>query len=688
MSALVFAIVIFVVVTAIVIVAIVLGRRLLSSRGPLKVNREIDIRDKQGKKSPLVEKRPQRTAGDSQRSLAKQRVNIFAGIVVGVLALLGIKVWSLQVLGGKKYSEQAEDNMTATASVAAKRGRILDRNGNVLVSNRASRTVVGNSTVVDNRRVTQRLALVLGLPRQAVRARLIDETSGAQSGRAIAYDVSMRAISYISENPSVFPGVSVETRYIRQYPNGSLAAHVLGYAGTISEEELEQEHEGIVYESGDIVGKSGAEAAFERVLQGTKGSRTYKVNSDGIPIATLNEIDPDTGNDVMLTIDAETQAIAENALAEAFEIAIQTGHEKASRGAIIAMDVNTGAIIAMASAPTFDPSEFVGGISSDVWDSLNSKKSGYPMTNRAIAGQYPAASTFKAFTGLAGLTDELVDDKVKFDCQGTWTGMGKQYPKKCWDLSGHGELDIYRAIADSCDVYFYEVASKYWSIRKERPEAMQDYLRSWGFGSVHGIELGGELEGRVPNEEWKKDAFWETPEDAQWVPGDLANMVIGQGDILVTPLQIITAYAGVATGKIPKPHVLYEVLSKDGQVVIPERIEESKFKPEFSEKNLKTIQDALRLVVTNGGATSVFSGYPIEVAAKSGTGETGSDKRDDYAWFVGYGPIDKPKYACVCVVEEGGGGTSTAGPAVRRVLSKLFGLDEQGFVTAEDMGDR
>ncbi|MGI6221762.1 MAG: penicillin-binding protein 2 [Coriobacteriales bacterium] len=686
MSALVFAIVIFIVVAAIVVVGIVLGRKMLSSRGPLKVDREIDIRDKQ--KNPVRETKRQSTAGDSQRSLSRRRINIFSGIVVGVLALLGIKVWSLQILGGKSYSEQAENNMTATASVAAKRGRILDRNGNVLVTNRASLTVVGDSTVIDNRRVTQRLSLVLGIPRQAVRARLIDESTGAQSDRTIANDVSMRAVSYIAENPTVFPGVSVETRYIRQYPNGSLAAHLLGYAGTISEEELANNPDGMNYESGDVVGKAGAEAAFESVLQGTKGTRTYKVNSDGIPIAVMGEVDPDSGNDVMLTIDAEVQNIAENALQEAFAKAIDGGHYKASRGAIIAMDVNTGAIIAMASAPTYDPNEFIGGISADVWDKLNSKNSGYPMTNRAIAGQYPAASTFKAFTGLAGLTDGLIDDKIEFDCQGTWTGMGEDYPKKCWDLSGHGKLDIYEAIANSCDVYFYEVASRYWDIRKERPEALQDYLKSWGFGSTHGIEIAGELEGRIPNEAWKKEYFWETPEDAQWVPGDLANMVIGQGDILVTPLQILTAYAGIATGKIPKPHVLFEVLSKDGQVVIPEKVENSKFSPEFSDKDLKTIQKALRQVVTDGGATSIFVDYPVEVAAKSGTGETGSDLRDDYAWFCGYGPIDKPQYACVCVVEEGGGGTATAGPAVRRVLSKLFGLEEEGYISAAETGER
>lgn len=686
MSAMGFAIIIFIVVFAIVIVGAVVFLRFYRAKGPLKVDRSLSVPGGETKKSPREPK--QQSSGDAQRSLSTRRLNIFSAVVAAVLGVLGIKAWSLQVIGGSEYASEAEGNMTAKVSVPANRGRILDRKGRELVTNRASRTVVCDSSVIDNRKVVQRLSLVLGLPKAAIRARLMDETSGAQSDRIVATDVSMRAVSYIEENPTVFPGVSVETRTLRYYPYGALACHMLGYSGTISEEELAAETEGIVYESGDIVGKTGVEAAYERVLQGTRGERTYRVNSNGDPIAIIDEIEANPGNDIKITIDLDVQQAADAALQEAFINAQDRGKKNAKRGSIVVLDIKTGGVIASASAPTFNPNDFVGGISNDLWTSLNSEESGYPMTNRTLAGQYPAASTYKAFTGLAGLTYNLVDNKIKYDCKGTWTGMGDRYPKKCWLLTGHGELDIYYAIAHSCDVYFYEIASSLWSIRESQPDALQEYLRSWGFGSVTGIDIGGEGEGRVPDEEWKVAYFWETPEDAQWVPGDLANMIIGQGDVLVTPMQMAVGYSGIASGTMFAPHLLYQVLNRDGQVVIPETVTPSAFTPQFTDENIKIIRDALRLVVTEGGATSVFEGFPINMAGKSGTGETGSEERDDYAWFIAYGPIEDPQYCCVCVIEQGGGGTAIAGPPVRRVMASVFGVDEDGIVYAEDTGER
>ncbi len=688
MDAIGFAIIIFVIVFAVALIAFFVVQNLMSNRGGLKVDRSFELSSNVSKENKTQDHRKRVPKHETARPQSSRRINIFGGAVIGVLGVLAAKVWSLQVLGGSNYSDEAQSNMTATASVAAKRGRILDRNGNEMIVNRGSRTVIGDSTVVDNTKVVHRLSLVLGIPKQAIRARLMDETSGTQGDRTVASDVSMRAISFIVENPTIFPGVSVETKTTRYYPYGTVGAHVLGYTGTISEEELESQAEGSSYESGDVVGKAGAEGAFERLLQGTKGTKTYKVNSNGDSLGVISEVDADDGNDVELTIDLGAQQTAEQALQDAFARAQDSGHTNGTRGAIVAMDVNTGGIIAMASAPTYDPNSFTGGISTDLWDSLNSEESGYPMTNRVIAGQYPAASTYKAFTGLAGLTYGLVDDKVQYDCQGTWTGMGSQYPKKCWLLSGHGYLDIYRAIADSCDVYFYEVAKSFYELNDTNPDALQDYLRTWGFGSVTGIDISGETEGRVPDAKWKKSYFWETPEDAQWMPGDLANMIIGQGDVLVTPLQMCTAYAGIASGKMHKPHVLYQVLNRDGQVVISEKVEDSNYNPQVSEQNLKIMREALHMVVTDGGASSVFSGFPYEIAAKSGTGETGSSERDDYAWFCAYGPYENPKYACACVVEQGGGGSAIAGPPVRTLMAKLLGVEEEGTVSVAETGER
>ncbi len=682
MNALGFAILIFVIVIIAVVAAIILFRNFFSARSALKVKRSFRLKgDPAGR--PIKQK-PQTRAGDSNRTASKSRINLFSLAAAAVFGILAVRVWALQILGGSQYSSQAESNMTSTSSIQARRGRILDRNGVELATNRVSRTVVGDSTVVDNRRVVHRLSLALGLPAEAIRSSLMDETSGTQSDKVIASDVSMRSVAYIEENPTIFPGVSVETRSVRVYSYGTVAAHILGYIGSISEDELNEDADGTNYESGDTVGKSGVEAAYERVLQGTKGTRTYRVDSSGNYLGVVDEIDPDPGNDIRLTIDINAQQVAEEALSDGLESARNRGYSNAYCGAIVALDIKTGGILAMASAPSFDPNDFVGGISQDLWSSLIDEDAGYPLTNRAIAGQYPAASTYKAFTGMAGLTYGLIDSTTQYNCEGTWTGFGETYSQNCWQTSGHGYLDIYHAISVSCDVYFYEVARSFWN---SDDQALSDYLETWGFGSRTGIDIAGEMAGRVPDEEWKAEYYWEIPESAQWLPGDISNMIIGQGDVLVTPIQMAVAYAGVASGTLLKPHLLYSVQNSEGQAVIEETVEESDFHPEASETNLQIIRDGLRLVVTEGGASSVFSGFPVAIAAKSGTGETGSSERDDYAWFCAYGPVDDPQYCCACILEQGGGGTASAGPPVRRLLAQLFGIEEETVSVAET-GDR
>ncbi|MCR5846388.1 MAG: penicillin-binding protein 2 [bacterium] len=686
MSPLILAIIIFVVVFALVLVGVIFFVRTRSTGGDLVVKQSLRRKDEIKKTG----KEPKQAFGaeDTHNSISRNRTLIFGGISLAALAVLMGKSWALQILSGSEYSALSKENMTATANLPATRGRILDRNGVELVKNQISRTVVADDTVLENPNLVHRLSLVLGIPKEAIRARLMDETGGVQSSKAIASDVSMRAISFISENPAVFPGISIESRFNRIYPNGSLAAHVLGYSGTISEEELKSKVDGMNYASGDVVGKSGAEQAFERLLQGNKGTRTYKVDSDGKTIATLDEIPSDPGNDVKLTINYKTQKAAEKALAEGLEDCRKRRFKNAYCGAVVAMDVHTGAILAMASAPTFNPNNFIGGISSEDWEKLNSAKSNYPMNNRAISGVYPAASTFKAFTGLAGLTHKMVDKKTEFECKGTWVGMGRKYPKKCWLLTGHGDLAIVDAISNSCDVYFYEIAKCFYEIEDDQPTALQDYLRSWGFGAKTGIELAGESEGRIPTKEWKEEYFKDNPESSIWLGGDLTNLIIGQGDVLITPLQLACAYSGIATGKIPKPHIRGDVLNKDGQVVLPETFETSDLSPVFSEEDIQTIREGLRAAVTTGGVAKAFQGFGAKIAAKSGTGETGSEKRDDYAWIAAYGPYDNPKYCVTCVIEQGGGGTSSAGPIARKVLAQLLGLDGDKTVYVEESDER
>lgn len=593
----------------------------------------------------------------------------FAGVGLGALF---VKLWSMQVISGSDYTAKAEENRTTEYTTVAPRGRILDRNGVELVGNRASFAVSVSSDAQSDAKVLHRLSNVLGIPRETVAALAADSSGGAQADRLIAIDVDERSVAYISEHPSAFPGVTVEARTIRTYPQGTLAAHLLGYAGTISEEELKNSDGSHSYESGDIVGKDGAEQAFESYLQGDRGVKRVEINATGEVVGTVDSVDPVQGNDVCLTIDAKVQKVAEDALQNAFADAARAKYNNAKAGAIVCLECNTGEVIAMASAPTYNPAEFIGGVSSDTWESLTDESSAYPLSNRCIAGLYPAASTFKGFTGLAGLEYGFANTSTTWNCKGTWTGFGKAWPQKCWNLNGHGHIDFYHGIVESCDVVFYEIAKKFYNY-KGSDTVLQEYLQSWGFGSKTGIELSGEQGGRVPTPEWKKEYNRDAPESQAWQPGDLSNLIIGQGDLLVTPLQVACGYAGLATGRVPKPVLLHSVLAADGKTAVVDgsRFQGSTFSPKYKKSNLNTMRKGFKGVVSEGSVKDVFAGMGVKTAGKTGTGEVAG--KDNYAWYVGYAPADKPKYVCACLIEEGGAGATSAAPAVRSVLAKALG---------------
>lgn len=623
-------------------------------------------------------------AVDGEATVRRRFVAFMGAAGIGLGALF-VKLWSMQVINGEKYTEKAEENRITEYTTVAPRGRIFDRNGVELVGNRSSFAVLISADEQSNKKVIRRLSNVLGIPRETVAQLAEDSTEGAQADRLIALDVDERDVAFISEHPSAFPGVRIEARTVRTYPQGTLAAHVLGYAGTISQEELTAANTAHSYESGDVVGKDGAEQAFESYLQGDRGVKRVEINAAGEVVGTVNTVDPVQGNDVRLTIDAKVQKVAEQALQKAFADAARAKYPNATAGAIVCLEANTGEVIAMASAPTYDPAEFVGGISSDAWEQLVDEDNDYPLSNRCIAGLYPAASTFKGFTGLAGLEYGFADNSTVWNCEGTWTGFGKAWPQKCWNLSGHGHIGFHKGIVESCDVVFYEIAKKFYNY-KGSDTVLQEYLQSWGFGSKTGIELSGEQEGRVPTPQWKKEYNRDAPESQAWQPGDVSNLIIGQGDLLVTPLQIACGYAGLATGTIPKPVLLHSVMAADGKTVVVdgERFQGSTFEPSYKKKNLETMRSGFEDVVAEGSVKDVFKGMGVTTAGKTGTGEVAG--KDNYAWYVGYAPASKPKYVCACIIEQGGSGATSAAPAVRSVLAKAMGKDAkhvQGSSTHE-----
>lgn len=619
------------------------------------------------------------------RQKLKPRFAALGAIVVLVLGVLLVRLWQMQVVSGQAYASQADQNRIREITTVAPRGRILDRRGRPLVTNRATLAVLvepfrGGDEEAEKAhdQMIARLSALLDVPVADIKERLESVREAALASRVVAMDVELDKVAYLEEHSSEFPGVSVETRAVREYPQGRLAAHVLGYTGEISEGQLsDSAFDG--YDPTDIVGKSGAEASFESALQGDRGTRRLEVDAAGNPRRMIAETKPVPGRDVMLTIDSRVQKVTEKALADALRDARGEKFYRARAGAAVAIDIRTGEVLSMASLPTYDPTVFLGGVTTKQWRSLTSTESEYPLSNRAIAGQYPPASTFKAFTGLAGLQYGLTSKWHTYQCAGKWTGMGEQWKKYCWNRAGHGSETFMAGIEDSCDVVFYEIG---YAAYKERGEKIQRVAREFGYGSRLGIELPGEADGRVPDAKWKKAFNEDYPEYQQWLPGDTVNLAIGQGDMLVTPLQVAATYAGIANdGKVMQPHLMKAVLGSSGKPVVKVKPQVAR-RPKVSAANLKAVQEALVNVTTQGTARSAFAGFGTTVAGKTGTAEV--TNKDDYAWFVGYAPANDPKYAVAVVVEQGGHGGSIAAPAARQILAALLGQKVE-HVSATDL---
>ncbi len=634
-------------------------------------------RDKNPIKVDIGGQTPQATGGEGESTEKgfKRRLlglGIFSGTIFGVL---WARLWSMQLVGTDEYAEQAELNRTRSVTSPAPRGRILDRNGVELVTNRPSLAVVATADVLENEREMHLLANLLGMPYMAVRRNIQNATEGVQSNRTVAVDVSRAAVAYIEEHPDLFEGITIEERSQRAYPNGSLASHVLGYTGPVTSEQLEavsDDRAKITYESGDVVGQAGVEYQYEDVLQGIRGERQVYVNAAGDVTGVAAEIEPVRGSDVTLTIDAKIQKAAEEGLEHAITASTALASGGPGRGACLALDVTNGEILAMASAPTFEPSVFVGGIATADWEQLNDEKSGYPLLNRCVSGTYPSASTIKPLSSFAAFDSGVSTIGSVYNCPGFWTGFGEAAGQYCWNHSGHGAMDMRSGIVYSCDSVFYEIGKAIFY--SDTPEALQAKFRQWHLGSTTGVDLPSEAEGRIPDAQWKWDYFssW-SDEDRVWHGGDTTNLVIGQGDMLVTPLQMACVYMAIANGgTIWTPHVMKEVAnaSASGSVL---SFEPKSVTIDESTEYLDFAKDALEGVIyeEDYAVTSHFSNLPVSVAGKTGTAER-QGYENSTGWFVAYAPADDPKYLVAAVIEEGGFGSTSAMYAVRDVLGAIY----------------
>ena len=618
----------------------------------------------------------------------ERRLAILGLVIIAVLGVLFTRLWFMQIVGGTAYKKKAEGNRIREISLEAPRGSILDRNGKVLVKNRNALTIsVVPAELGQDKTVIGRLSRLLGLGEKDIKFKIEKSQAPNQRAVLIKSDVSEETVTYVREHQHEFPGVIAGTMPVREYPHNQLAAHLIGYLGEISPETLAKKKDK-GYQAGDEIGLSGIESTYDEQLRGKVGKYRLEVDASGNAIRVISRQEPRSGEEIRLTVDQDIQAVVENALQWGVEAA-RTRYDPetnrkytASGGSAVVLDPTNGEVIAMASFPTYNLNDFVGGISERAWKALMDPQNQYPLNNRAIMSQLPPGSTFKVVTAMAALTEQLCVMNSPFDCQHVFTqGAFKDYPKYCWGT--HGHIDLFNGIIQSCDIVFYTLGNMFYS----RPTTSQgktlwDYAKDFRLGKRTGIDLTSEMEGRVPTPEWKKEFNRNNPQYQVWYPGDTVNMAIGQGDLLTTPLQMAYLYAGIADGgKFIRPHLMKALEDEDGHVLESSKVETVSELP-ASPQDINQVSQALTGVVQGKGtAAATFKGFPlaqIPVAGKTGTSEVVG--KQPTAWFCCYAPAGAPKYVVAVAIEEGGHGGESAAPVARRILEGIFQVQGQGEI--------
>lgn len=602
---------------------------------------------------------------DELRENLRRRLAVLSSVTLAFFTLLFFRLWFLQVMAVEKYEKLAEENRVREVSIDALRGKIMDRQGTVLADNRSSLSLMVLPGIEKRPDVVKRLAKVFSVDERELKKTVLRSKEGPYKPRVVLTDISIEKVAFVREHAEDFPYVGIDFLPVRYCPLNEHGAHLIGYVGEISEEEASYE-EFAQCELGDVIGKTGVEREFDQFLRGEKGRKEIEVDAVSRVTRTLELNKPVPGHHIQLTLDIKLQKVAEETLKDAIFLARHKGSRKANAGAALVLDPRNGEILAMASYPSFDPNKFAQGISEANWKYLTSKKSNFPLLNRALMAAYPPGSTFKPFTMVAGLQGGAINFSSTFKCEGRWEGMGESWPKYCWKRSGHGLIGLRRGMAESCDVVFYEIG---YRLYKQGRQVLQGWSRKFGFGEKTEISLPSESPGRVPDPQWKEEHYSD-PQMKVWLPGDDVNLAIGQGDLLVTPLQLARAYAALVNGgKVYRPQLVREVRRYDG--TLARRVEpELQWSIPIASSRLSIIKSYLGSVVEEGTAKKAFSDFHVRVGGKTGTAEV--QGKEDFAWFVGFAPLDNPRYVVVVLVEEGGHGGEIAAPAVRRILAYLF----------------
>lgn len=614
---------------------------------------------------------------------SRLRLALVGVVVLSLFAALFTRLWYLQVMDSAEFQVQAEQNQVRFIYEEAPRGRILDRKGRVLVDNRVSEAITVNRAELKGheQEVIPRLAALLGITEAELVKRIADQRYSAFKPVPVAEDVPEDKIVYLKEHQRDFPGVGEAKLARRAYPNGTLGAHVLGYVGEINDSELGP-RKGKGYRLGDSIGKSGVEQTYEPDLRGEPGIVKLEVDSSGEVLRTLDRRPPTQGHDVQLSIDLDVQKLAEESLAQGLDAARKRFDENtkknylATAGAVVVLDPKDGSVLAMASNPTYDPASFVNGISPDVFAALQDPAGHFPLNNRALQGQYAPGSTFKLVTALAALREGLINDRTSFDDTGslrvgnrTFRNAGS-YP---W-----GRVNVTRALAVSSDVFFYTLGASFWNQRNQYGEtAIQDVAHELSMGEKTGIPLASEAKGRISGPEGRKRLHEQNPRafpEGRWFAGDNVNLSIGQGETVVTPLQLGVSYATFANGgTVYQPQVAVRVLKQDGTVVheVPAVVSR---RVDIPANVRNPILAGLRGAITDpkGTAHGAFAGFSaFPVAGKTGTAQVSG--KQDTAVFAAFAPATDPQYVISVVMEEAGFGGSVAAPVARRVFAGLAG---------------
>ena len=610
--------------------------------------------------------RPIHTIKDIARETRIVRTRVVAACV-GVLVLAGVlalRMIQLQVLEYEHFSTLSEDNRVKIVPIAPTRGLIYDRNGVALAQNTPTFSLeIVPENVDDMDALLSELAEVVYItPEDVKRFRGMLKKKRRFQSVPLRYRLNELEVARFSVNRHRFPGVDVHARLTRSYPLGASGVHLLGYVGRISEEEL-QSVDSAEYRGTTHIGKTGVEQAYEPLLHGKPGFQHVETNAQGRILRVLERIDPVPGNNVHLTIDASLQAVAERAPGE-------------ENGAVVAVDPATGAILAFASMPVFDPNLFVDGIDARTYQRLLASPE-RPLFNRALNGQYPPGSTVKPFVGLAGMEHEHIEAEDEIFCPGWYRLAGRERRYRDWKKWGHGKVDVKRSIVESCDVYYYALANAMGIDR------LHEYLSVFGFGQRTGIDLHGESAGLMPSQQWKRRSRGEA-----WFPGETLITGIGQGFTLSTPLQLAMATATLSTrGVRLRPQVILrrdDAISEGTVDLVPETLDT--ITPNDPE-NWQRVIDAMADVVhgERGTARRIGVGAPFRIAGKTGTAqvfgiaqdeEYEEDKVDkklrDHALFIAFAPVENPSIAVAVLVENGGSGSRAAAPIARKVLDYYF----------------